>query len=295
VPLGVLTAVGLGALGRVGLSRLEAALASARGRARRWGVALLLALPSAVLLGPGLAVLAAATGLGATRVRDRYVCVLAALAVLIPLLLRVGGALRLALLFPPLWVLAWLVAQRPPVWPTAASPGFAGGARWLLLTAVAGLGAVAVSVIVSRGIAMARAGIPALAAAYALVALARLAPAYVDPQYSIRDASRDLGRLLAQTAHPVRTLESEALLAENRLPYRTIVGRRFPATRAELLLLGAPIEDPLHLLEREYRLLRTWDIHTSPEYVRWRRERVTTPGPLPRTSIRLYQRIPTGG
>lgn len=300
VPLAIIVAVGLSALQRVGLGPLEVALAGLPGL-RRWGVVLLLATPTACLLGPGLAVLAAMGGIDATRVRGRYACVLIALALVGTLLFRLRhrGALRLALLFPPLWVLGWLLAQRPPVW--LPPPGLAFtteefAARWLLLAALAAVAAVAVSAGLARWEGSgARAGVLAVAVAYAVIALVRLAPGLLDPHYSIRAASRDLGQLLAGTAQPVRALESEVLFSDNRLPYRTIIGRQWPASRPELLLLGAPIRDPLRFLEREYRLVRTYAIDTSPEYVRMRLARATTPGPLPRTSIRLYQRIAPGG
>jgi Dolichyl-phosphate-mannose-protein mannosyltransferase len=299
VPLAVIVAVGLTTLQRVGLGPLEAALADLRG-VRRMVVVLLLAVPTAILLAPGLAVLATMGGIDVSRVRVRYACVLVALALVGALLLRLqhGGARRLALLFPPLWVLAWLIAQRPPVWLPASGPAATGefAARWLLLVAAAVVGVVAVSAGLARGKGGgARWGMLAVATAYALIALVRLAPGYLDPHYSIRAASRDLGQLLAGAAQPVRTLESEALFSDNRLPYRIIHGRQWPPSRPELLLLGAPMHDPLRLLEREYRLVRTYRIYTSPEYVRMRLSRVTTPGPLPRTSIRLYQRIPPGG
>lgn len=296
VPLAVIVAAGLTVLQRVGLGALEVALAGLRGP-RRMAAALLLATPTAVLLGPGLAVLAAMNGIDASRLRVRYACVLVALALVGALLLRLrhGLVLRLALLFPPLSVLAWLIAQRPPVWLPSPGPATSTGefaARWLLLVAAAAVGAVAVSAGLARWKGRgARAGVLAVATAYALIALIRLAPGYLDPHYSIREASRDLGQLLAGVAHPVRTVESEVLFSDNRLPYRIIHGRKWPASRPEVMLLGAPIEDPLRLLEREYRLARTYEIYTSPEYVRTRLSRVTTPGPLPRTSIRLYQRI----
>ena len=299
VPLAVIVAAGLTALQRVGFGALEAAFAGLHGP-RRLAAVLLLATPPAVLLGPGLAVLAAMSGIDATRLRGRYACVLIVLVLVGTLLFRLrhGLALRLALLFPPLCVLVWLIAQRPPVWLTSPGPATSTGefgARWLLLTAAAVTGAAAVSAGLAcwkaRG---ARAGLLAVAAAYALIALVRLAPGYLHPHYSIREASRDLGQFLAGVAHPVRTLESEVLFSDNRLSYRIIHGRKWPASRPEVMLLGAPIEDPLRLLEREYRLARTYEIYTSPEYVRTRLSRVTTPGPLPRTSIRLYQRISPG-
>ena len=87
IPLAVLIAVGITQFQGGGLRGLDSALARLRG-ARRFGAALLVALPTALVAGAALLSLVAATGLDPERLRVRYAAVLLPLAAVVGLVLR---------------------------------------------------------------------------------------------------------------------------------------------------------------------------------------------------------------
>ena len=133
-PLAVVTAVGLTRFQDGGLAGLESGLARLRG-ARRFGAALLVALPTAVVAGAALLSLGAAAGLDAGRVRARYagmLLLLAAVAGLILLRLHRGRGIGFLVWFPLCWAGGWLLAERlslvsPSFWPGAEGAGTRSG------------------------------------------------------------------------------------------------------------------------------------------------------------------------
>ena len=80
------------------------------------------------------------------------------------------------------------------------------------------------------------------------------------PHYSIKQASRDLGRSLACSGLVV-TANAEGLFNDNALPYRTIVGRAWSTYRPDVIVIV--FDDPEGLLSREYRLGASSRLYTS--------------------------------
>jgi hypothetical protein len=134
----------------------------------------------------------------------------------------------------------------------------------------------------------------AVAAVYAALGLIRLAPGYLEPHYSMRAVSRDLGSLLAGAPGRIGAIGGEALFSENRLPYRSLMGGSWPASPPDVLLLAGLLNDPEGRLGREYRLIRLYAIHVSPEYIVGEVSWKATEGPFLRTNIRVYRRIAGG-
>lgn len=293
-PLAVVTAVGLTRFQDGGLAGLESGLARLRG-ARRFGAALLVALPTAVVAAAALLSLGAAAGLDAGRVRARYAGVLLLLAAVVGLiLLRLhrGRGIGFLVWFPLCWAGGWLLAERlslvsPSFWPGAEGGGNA--LRWLLLllAAAAAIGAARAG---RWGRPAAAGALVAAAVLYAGLGLVRLAPAYLEPHYTMREASRDLGVLLAGAPARIGAIGGEALFSENRLRYRSLMGGRWPASPPDVLLLAGMMEDPQGRLGREYRLIRQYAIYVAPEFVLGEVSWKPTQGQFLRTNIRVYQR-----
>jgi hypothetical protein len=82
----------------------------------------------------------------------------------------------------------------------------------------------------------------------------------------MRATSRQLGVLLAGTTDVIAAARTEGLFNENPLPYRSVLGRRWPARKPELIVIAFRFNDPDRLLEREYTLIGTYRLFLSPEY-----------------------------
>lgn len=298
VPLAVVAAVGLTRLQDGGLAGLESGVGRLRG-ARRIAAALLIALPTAVVAGAALLSLIRLAGLDSEQMRVRYpslLLLLGAVSALVLLRLRRGGGIGFLVWFPACWLCAWLIAARlslvsPSFWPGVEAGGPA--LRWLLLLAAAA-GAFGATRAVRWGRPVGSAALVTAAVLYAVLGVVRLAPGYLEPHYSMREASVDLGVLLAGAPGPISALGGEALFSENRLPYRSAMGGTWPASAPDVLILAGRIRDPEQRLGREYRLVRQYAIYVSPEYivdeVSWK----ASEGPFLRTHIRVYRRIEGG-
>ncbi len=291
IPMAVVIAVGVSRIQAGGLVAVDAWLAALRGRSR-WAALALLALPTTILAAPLL---------DPSRLRVKLTCVALALpctALLLHHLLARWRALSFFVLFPIVGGLAWLFVQRfsasPPLfWPTSAAEGRT--VWWPLL--LAGTGALTGLLLAygQRWGRRARAvGVVAVAVGYMTLGLVRLAPAYLDPHFSMRQASHDLSLLLAVSDRDIGTSEAEGLFNGNTLPYRSILGDRWPPARPEVIVIAFKFDDSQRLLEREYRQIRSYQIYVSPEYVR-NEDPWIPASEATHISVRVYRRIATGG
>jgi hypothetical protein len=164
-----------------------------------------------------------------SRLRVKLTCVLLALPSIMLLLhyqLRRSRRLSFFVLFPVVGAFAWLLMQRliasPPFfWPasqlgaqTVWWPGLlaaAAAATWLLLENRRRWGRRAGAV-----------GTVAAAVGYVTLGLVQLAPGYLHAHFSMREASRDLGVLLAGSNRDIGTANAEGLFNDNALPYRSM-------------------------------------------------------------------------
>jgi hypothetical protein len=299
VPMAVIIAVGLSWLQRAGLAGLSAALAG-RPAIRRVGAALLLSAPTGFISTAALLSFGPSAGLDPGRLRLRYAVFLLALlaaAALVPRALARVPVVRFLVWLPLLWAMAWLVVERltvagAPFWPDATGSGQA--PRWtLLVTAASGALVAAATPSWPRA-----AGGPALITAALLVGelgLVRLAPGYLDPHYSMRDSSRDLGTLLSGVRGSIRTLGAEALFSDNRLRYGSVLGGRWPKAPLDVLVIAGRIDDPQGHLQHEYRLIRQYAIYVSPEFILGEPTWSAAVGQFRRTTISVYRRASEGG
>jgi hypothetical protein len=98
-----------------------------------------------------------------------------------------------------------------------------------------------------------------------LVSLVGIAPSYLDPHYSIRDASRDLGKLLRDSSLII-ALKSEGLFMENTLRYQHVGLADLRPDKSEIVVIAFAYSRPelTRVLEREYQLVKSYDLYVSP-------------------------------
>jgi len=223
--------------------------------------------------------------------------VLVGAAALVSRVLPRVAVVRFLVWLPPLWASGWLLVERltvagAPFWPDAAGSGQA--PRWTLF-----LIAIAVALVFAAMPTWPRraGGLAVVTAAllFGALGLVRLAPGYLDPHYSMRDSSRDLGRLLSGgVSGSIGTLGAEALFSDNRLRYRSVFGGHWPSAPPDVLVLAGRIADPQDRLYREYRLIRQYAIYVSPEFVLGEPTWSAAVGQFRRTTVRVYRRASEG-
>jgi len=269
-PLALSITVGASVLQGVGLRRVGESLEQVTGPARALSRALL-ALPTAVFLAPLFASAAVLVGMDADRLSTKMLCIVVSFGVVLWATSRWRGRRgvnEFLLVFPVVASAGWLSLD------AAGMPGFAfwtrgaAAAHFAVWSAfLIGMGAVAAVLRraawdVARGRARV---VTALAMGYLLVSLAAIAPGYLDPHYSIREASRDLGILLRDSG-VIISVTSEGLFTENSLQYQhlSFVGLR--SDKSETVVIAFARPDLTKILEREYRVLKSYDLYVSDLY-----------------------------
>lgn len=264
-------AVGASVLQDFGLRRLAKSLDVVTGPARVLS-RLLLALPTAAFLAPWLASTAAAVvGLDTERLRAKLPCLLLAVAVVLWARSRWRGregATEFLLVFPVVASAGWLALD------AAGMLGLSFWARGAPATHLAVwsaflTGAGVVAVIFAQptwDAARSRARlVMALAVGYLFVSLVDIAPSYLDPHYSIRDASRDLGKLLRDSSFII-AVRSEGLFTENTLRYHHVSPENLRPDKSETVVIAFEScrPDLTRVLEREYQLVKNYTFYVSP-------------------------------
>jgi hypothetical protein len=262
--------VGASVLQRVGLGRVGECLEQVTGPARGLSRALL-ALPTAAFLAPWLASAAALVGMDTDRLRAKLLCIVVSVAVVLWATSRWRGrrgVTEFLLVFPVVASAGWLALD------AAGMPGFAFGARGAAATHVAvwsafltGMGVVAAVLgQAARDVARGRArAVTELAMGYLLVSLAAIAPGYLNPHYSIREASRDLGVLLRDSGLII-AVNSEGLFTENSLRYQHLSLRGLRSDKSETVVIAFDRPELTRILESEYRVLKSYDLYVSDLY-----------------------------
>jgi hypothetical protein len=271
VPMAIALATGITVASRVSRESIAAVLRARGLRGLASGV--LLGLPTAALWAPIPAGLGSLIGVDATRLRLKLLCLAVALAATTWLVRRVAPSrptlLRALVGYPIVGVLAWLVGQRtglldPSFWP---APG-AGPRSWwvtgpwaaaLLTAALAGAGRAWRP---ERWAAL----VPAAALCYGGLVVARVAPSYLHPHYTLKETSAALGATLAGGPDVLTVSRGEGLFTGNRLPYRSTLGRTWPAREPERIVIVFRFDDPEDRLGRDYTLTATYRLFVSPEY-----------------------------
>jgi hypothetical protein len=276
VPMAIVIAAGLTLFERVGLAGVDRALALDRGLAGALRVGLI-ALPTAVFWAP-LVMAGVGPATGPPHLRHQLTSVAAAFLP-IAWILNTRRHRRQSniffVTFPLIAVVAWLALRRTsfpglPFWPSLALSTFTG---WWAAFLVA---ATALTILTNRGLRRAsHSGENRLltmgAVACIALSIVNVAPNYVDPHYSIREASRGLGQLLSGYGGVVSTFKGEGLFSENRLRYVSIVSERaWQVNRPDVVVTVFDFRDSASqgVLERDYCLIARYPLYVSPECFR---------------------------
>ena len=287
IPLAINIVTGF-TLAQVASQNAAGPTVAGRSRSRRSVILALVTLPTAVLWAPLLAGAAAHIGMDTTRFRVQLACVLIAA---IPTgwavwrYTRGSNPPRIFFIFPIVAIIGWMVCVRTGLdegrfWP---DPGRDSVAWWSI-----GIPATVVFTVILTSIGRTWSPerwiglIPAAVLCYSALGAFRIAPAYLAPHYSMKQASRDLGISLASSAGLLATSNAEALFNDNALSYRTIVGGTWPAYRPDIMVIVFDFDDPEGLLNQEYRLTESYQLYIS----------ATAAGPA---VVRVYRReMPSG-
>ena len=111
---------------------------------------------------------------------------------------------------------------------------------------------------------------------------------YLNPRYTIRDASRHLSTLLADGSGLIATSHAETLFTENSLRYRSVGWEWWLSSDPEVLIVAGNV-DEMTVRNRAYRL-----IHQSTRYVAPSFHETypgQRPGHIPREIIRVYGKV----
>ena len=257
LPMAVLVTVGVSFLQRLGVKVVISSFAHDRGMRRhvRLGV---LSLPTAAFLAQGVGPFMGSIGVDPGRLRFKIACLAvawAAAAAVAHRLKRHHAAVGFFVVFPLLAGLAWWLASELsiPCWSLVATCAVAAAALARSAGAWTDHGC-------TRFVY--------LCAGCSLVsALVALAPGYLDPHYSIRDASRDLGVRLAHSPS-IAVFQAEGLFNDNVLPYKSF-DKRTEADEPDTVVVGFRRGAPEAWLERNYRIVTTYRFYVSPELDRW--------------------------
>jgi 4-amino-4-deoxy-L-arabinose transferase-like glycosyltransferase len=278
IPMAVNITIGISLLQRVTVRKVIDSFAKVKGP---MGIlrATIISFPTAAFISPLLASTAVLGAADPGRLRIKMISLVISLAATTYAAHRFKNSNRsiaFFIAFPLIAATLWLIlkasgANSYPFYPGADTQFHA--VWWSsFMLGVSGVSIFLVKAEVGWGRIGAARCVVAFAIAYMAISLVRIAPGYIDPHYSIKDASFN----------------------NNSLRYRPLSYRhsrdRFRTSEVEEILVVAfakrqRLED---LLEREYKLVNSYDIYVSPEYYALHPATVLT---FPRGSIvRVFKR-----
>jgi hypothetical protein len=274
IPMAVNITVGISLLQRVTIRKVIESFAKAKGPSRLLRVTIL-SLPTAVFISP---LLASAVALGAAdpgRLRIKLaslVILLTATTYTVHRLQDSKHTITFFLTFPLIAASAWLMLKASgtssyPFYPSTETQFHA--LWWSLFL----LGVAGVSIPISKGVTewgqtnVARCVI-AFAMIFGITSLVSIAPGYMDPHYTIRNASRELGRLYSGP-YRIFTVGAEGLFNNNSLRYRSLgYGLRDAETGDILVVAFAHRQQLEDSIEKKAWLVHSYDLYLSPEHYR---------------------------
>jgi hypothetical protein len=100
----------------------------------------------------------------------------------------------------------------------------------------------------------------------------RIVPGYLDPHYSMRAASRDLGTLLSGYGR-IGSIGADGLFNENNLVYESLTAPEFNLLpdKPQVVVVAFNHKWIRTTLDREYGLVKTYDVYEFPGYDQSRR------------------------
>jgi hypothetical protein len=187
-----------------------------------------------------------------------------------------AAAIGFFLIFPVvtavLWFAAWALRESGiSFWPHP--PYGQAIALWFGLVAAASSISVAVWGWGSR-MPSSRGFIAALAVVWVAIWAVHIAPGFLDPHFTVRDASRDLGKRLAG-APDVVTYRAEGLFIDNALALRSAIWKDIKSEKPTLIATVSPFRGDRDFLRQHYELVTSYDLYTP----RITRQQRPTPSP----------------
>jgi hypothetical protein len=273
IPMAVNIAVGISLFQRVSVLRVIESFA----KAKRLGLLLwitILGLPTAAFISPLFASAIAWSAADPGRLRIKLPSLVISFAAMAYAASRgKNSKLTIAfyLTFPLIATTAWLLLKTSGVihftfYPSADTPYHA--AWWSLFLLI--ISAISIPT-AKAAIGWGRTGIArctiAFSITYMMISLIGIAPGYIDPQYTLRDVSRDIGRSYA--GERVFTVRAETLFNNNSLRYSTTGWNLENTETGDILVVALAHTPPLEdALARKARKLHSYDLYLSPEYYR---------------------------
>jgi hypothetical protein len=274
IPMAVNIAVGISLLQRVTFRKVIESITKAKRLSLLLRVTIL-SLPMAALISPLFASAVALSGADPGRPPIKVASLIVALASAAYAASRVKyrkQAIAFFLTFPLIAATAWLILKTSRVIDIAFYPSadtqFHAGWWSLFLLVISGLSIPIAKAAIGWGRSGTARSIIAFSITYMMISLTRIAPGYIDPQYTIRDASLDLGRLYSGS-NRILTLGAETLFNNNALRYTTTGDRLQNSEVGDILVVAFAHRQTLEdSLVNNARKLHSYDLYLSPEFYR---------------------------
>lgn len=266
IPMALFITFGMNLIQRIGVGEVIRSLAEPKGRLGLLWLTTL-SLPTAAFLTPLLTSIIALAGVDSPRLSAKLSCFLFLLVAITDLARRAKGnrrAVSLFLMFPLMegmvWLMLPLLENAHSFWPTV---GLADHAGYFSLGILA---AIVLSLVLLRAADQWRrtdgsAVITVLVMCYLTVSLVRIVPGYLDRHYSIRDSSRDLGRLLPASSK-IASFRADTLFNNNDLRYSSF---SLSSERPDFLVVAFDSTPINSVLKEEYSFIKSYHLWIPPE------------------------------
>ncbi len=273
MPMAIGITIGLNLLQRVKLKKLILSFSKGKGLYNILHLGIL-SFPTAVFLSPFFA---SVFGLGVTepmRLQDKLVGILIIQIATSYVAYRVKTsrkAILFPLTFPVIATMLWLLLHASGLsnqafWPTPNTHLFL---IWRLAFLLVASGASILVISLGgywRQISFSH-GVSIFAMTYMLISILSIAPGYISRRYTIKETSQSLETLLSNS-HKIAVYRSEGLFNGNRLRYENLSQYRDRSEVPEILVVAFEPLYPQDISEKNYRLLKSYYIHLSPDYYR---------------------------
>jgi Dolichyl-phosphate-mannose-protein mannosyltransferase len=271
LPMVLFIAVGVSLLQRIGIGKVIEYFVGIKGPSELLWIGVF-SFPTAALFSPLLVPAVALARIQPERLISKLSSLSLSLVAFMGILYQLKHnqqAFRCFLIFPLVGGIGWVLlatVSSYSFWPTVASPIHI--APWLLILLVASTISVCLASIPGwRGSTNGAGLVTGCALFYLTISLVRIAPGCLNPHYSIRDTSRDLGALLSGS-HTIASIEADGLFNENDLPYESLTVPEFNllGNKPEIVVVAFAYERVKNILEQEYYPIKTYDLYLSPAY-----------------------------
>ena len=272
LPMALFISVGVNLFQRLGIQEIIDYIGHLKGP-RGWFWLAIVSAPTATFILPLLGSTVPLVGLDMERLGIKMACLFGSLLAAAYVLYRLKHnqqVVRFFLIFPLVGGMTWALLSASVMgysfWPARSFELYA--RWWVPALVVASAVAVVLSNVSTRWSATRWAHASTILALFYLLTLAiKIAPGYVNPHYSMKNASRDLGLILSGSSTVV-TIAAESLFNENNLPYKSLFDIDWPAEKPEILVVAFRREWVKDIVARNYRQIKAYDLYVSPEYDR---------------------------